>query len=108
MPAARPVDVPRLFALWDDHALTRVDVAHRLGVSPTQLTRLVAQYRLPPRPRDRNNNTPDPTPDQIAERARECRERHYAQRRAEPPELTATKVSQWNRGVCCPGGARHA
>jgi hypothetical protein len=108
MKVVRPVDVPRLFALWADHTLTRVDVAHGLGLSPTQLTRLVAQYRLPPRPRDRNQHAGDPTPDEIAERARQCRERHYAQRRAEPDDLTNSKVSQWRRGVCCPGGARHA
>jgi len=61
-----------------------------------------------PRPRDKNQHGNDPTPDEIAQRAAECRERHYAQRRAEPDDLTNSKVSQWRRGVCCPGGARHA
>ena len=108
MKVVKPVDVPRLFALWADHTLTRVDVAHGLGLSPTQLTRLVAQYRLPPRPRDRNQQTHDPTPDEIAQLAAECRERHYAQRRAEPDCSTAPKVSKWRAGICQPSGGRHA
>lgn len=102
------VDVPLLYQLWNDRTLTRAEIASRLGISHTFLTRLVAKHKLPPRHAEHKRNVVDPTPDEIAERARQCRERHYAQRRAEPPELTNTKVSQWNRGVCCPGGARHA
>jgi hypothetical protein len=97
-----------LYQLWNDHTLTRVKVSAMLGISPTHLTRLVARHKLPPRPRDKNQHGNDPTPDEIAQRAAECRERHYAQRRAEPDDLTNSKVSQWRRGVCCPGGARHA
>jgi hypothetical protein len=108
MPIVRHVDLARLYQLWNDHTLTRVKVSAMLGISPTHLTRLVARHKLPPRPRDKNQQTHDPTPDEIAERARQCRERHYAQRRAEPDDLTNSKVSQWRRGVCCPGGARHA
>jgi hypothetical protein len=108
MPIVRHVDLARLYQLWNDHTLTRVKVSAMLGISPTHLTRLVARHKLPPRPRDRNQHASDPTPDEIAERARQCRERHYAQRRAEPDDLTNSKVSQWRRGVCCTGGARHA
>lgn len=39
----------------------------------------------------------DPTPDEIAERARECRERHFAQRRGETEE--AARAKAWRHGV---------
>jgi len=108
MPVVRHVDLPKLYQLWNDHTLTRVKVSAMLGISPTHLTRLVARHKLPPRPRDKNQHGNDPTPDEIAQRAAECRERHYAQRRAEPDCSTTSKVSKWRRGVCCPGGGRHA
>jgi len=108
MPIVRHVDLPLLYQLWNDHTLTRVKVSAMLGISPTHLTRLVARHKLPPRPRDRNQHGNDPTPDEIAQRAAECRERHFAQRRAEPDCSTTSKVSKWRRGVCCPGGGRHA
>jgi hypothetical protein len=44
----------------------------------------------------------DPTPEEIAERARECRERHMAQRRAEDVLTTNSKVSKWRAGICSP------
>ncbi|NBT05580.1 MAG: hypothetical protein EBS54_02085 [Betaproteobacteria bacterium] len=100
--------MPRLFELWADHSLSRAQVAGRLGISVAMLYRLMRRHKLPPRPKELKAPVPDPTPEEIAERARECRERHYAQRRAEPDQLTSSKVSQWRRGICQPGGARHA
>jgi len=108
MPIVRHVDLPLLYQLWNDHTLTRVRISEMLRISPTHLTRLVARHKLPPRPRDKNQQINDPTPDEIAERARQCRERHYAQRRAEPDEVTRTKVSKWRAGICQPSGGRHA
>jgi hypothetical protein len=108
MPIVRHVDLPLLYQLWNDHTLTRVKVSAMLGISPTHLTRLVARHKLPPRPRDRNQHGNDPTPDEIAQRAAECRERHFAQRRAEPYEVTRMKVWKWQHGICQPGGGRHA
>jgi hypothetical protein len=108
MPIVRHVDLPLLYQLWNDHTLTRVRISEMLRISPTHLTRLVARHKLPPRPRDKNQQMNDPTPDEIAQRAAECRERHFAQRRAEPDCSTTSKVSKWRRGVCCPGGGRHA
>jgi len=84
MPIVRHVDLAKLYQLWNDHTLTRVKVSSMLGISPTHLTRLVARHKLPARPRDRNQHMNDPTPDEIAQRAAECREKHFAQRRAEP------------------------
>lgn len=40
---------------------------------------------------------PDPTPEEIAERARECREKHYAARRREPWQTT--RVQLWRDGI---------
>jgi len=108
MPIVRHVDLAKLYQLWNDHTLTRVKVSSMLGISPTHLTRLVARHKLPPRPRDKNQFINDPTPDEIAQRAAECRERHYAQRRAEPDCSTTSKVSKWRAGICQPSGGRHA
>jgi hypothetical protein len=108
MPIVRHVDLAKLYQLWNDHTLTRVKVSSMLGISPTHLTRLVARHKLPPRPRDKNQYMNDPTPDEIAQRAAECREKHFAQRRAEPDCSTTSKVSKWRAGICQPGGGRHA
>jgi hypothetical protein len=108
MPIVRHVDLPTLYQLWNDHTLTRVRISEMLRISPTHLTRLVARHKLPPRPRDKNQHMNDPTPDEIAQRAAECRERHFAQRRAEPDCSTTSKVSKWRAGICQPSGGRHA
>jgi hypothetical protein len=108
MGVCKNIHLPTLYQLWNDHALTRVQVSSRLGISATHLTRLVTRHKLPPRRRDYRRDVADPTPDEIAQRAAECREKHFAQRRAEPPELTHSKVSKWNAGVCLPSGGRHA
>jgi hypothetical protein len=108
MPVVRNVDVQKLYQLWNDHTLTRVQVSAMLGISHTHLTRLVTRHKLPPRRRDYRRDVADPTPDEIAQRAAECRERHFAQRRAEPDECTVSKVSKWRAGVCLPSGGRHA
>jgi hypothetical protein len=91
----RKVDVPTLFLLWADMTLTRVEVARKLGVTEGNLTRLAERYGLGPRGRQhRAFSMDDPTPEEIAERARECRERHFAQRRAETATATDSKLSK--------------
>ena len=91
----RKVDVPTLFNLWADMTLTRVEVARKLGVTDGNLTRLAERYGLGPRGRQhRAFSMDDPTPEEIAERARECRERHFAQRRAETATATDSKLSK--------------
>ena len=80
------VDVAKLFALWSDMTIHRDDIARRLGISVSRLYLLKQRHGLPDRPCKRQWPRADPTPEQIAERARECREKHYAQRRAEPYE----------------------
>lgn len=99
----RQVDVPMLFSLWGDTTLTRAEVARRLGVTANQLTKLAEKYGLGRRGRQhRAFSMDDPTPEQIAERAAACRERHMAQRRAEDVCNTYRKVSQWRAGACQP------
>ena len=80
------IDVPLLFKLWADETMRREEIASRLGCSHAHLARAVKTYGLPPRARKPPPVVPnDPTPDEIAARARECRERHMEQRRREQP-----------------------
>ena len=95
--------VPDLFRLWADESLTRAEIARSLGVSAGQLTLLASRHGLGPRGRQhRAFSMDDPTPEQIAERAAECRERHMAQRRAEDVGSTQSKASKWRRNICSP------
>lgn len=71
-----------------------VDIAAALGITTSAVYTLRHQYGLPKRPKV-YSNPDDPTPEEIAERARECRERHYARRRAESDETSRIKV--WQR-----------
>jgi len=84
MRGRKPIDVARLWRVYGDMTLSKADVARRLGITQAGLERLVRVHKLPRRPRASTAPARDPTPDEIAERARECRERHYAMRRAEP------------------------
>lgn len=45
------VDVPRLFALWNDRACTRVEIARELGLTETQLRAAAQRHGLGPRGR---------------------------------------------------------
>ena len=89
----RPVDAARLFKLWHSE-MQQADIAVELGVSISTLYGLKRKYGLPRRPRAAVTPVADPTPEEIAERARQCRERHYADRRGETDENTL----QWRRG----------
>ena len=94
-----------LFRLWHDNSLRTIEVANRLGVSQVFLYTLARRHHLPkrhgprggfkpPPPKVVNDPDPEPFDEQpsdslalspwVAARARECRERHYAQRRNEP------------------------
>jgi hypothetical protein len=70
------------------------DIAFALGVSLYTLNKMRQKHGLPKRPRVSVMLVADPTPDEIAKRARECRERHYAERRGETDETTL----QWRKG----------
>ena len=89
----RKVDVAELFRLWHSEMETP-DIALAFGVSVSTLNTLRQKHGLPKRPRVAVTLVADPTPDEIAKRARECRERHYAERRGETDETTL----QWRKG----------
>ena len=86
------VDAAKLFQLWHSDMDTG-DIALELGVSTSTLHSLRLRHKLPKRKRHATLMA-DPTPDQIEERARQCRERHFAERRGETDETTL----QWRRG----------
>jgi uncharacterized protein YjcR len=89
----REIDVAKLFKLWHSEMETP-DIAVALGVSISTLWSLRQRHGLPKRPRAAVTLVADPTPEEIAKRAKECRERHYAERRGETDETTL----QWRRG----------
>ena len=92
----RDIDVPVLHSLWASE-LELPEIAVRLGCSVSTLYMLRDRHKLPLRPRMRVTVLTDPTPQEIEERARECRERHYAQRRGEGEY--ATKFRVWRGDV---------
>jgi hypothetical protein len=72
--------------LWCESNLGRTELAIHFRCSVSSIDHLRAKLDLPKKNRCQSRPervTPDPTPEEIAERARECRERHYAERRAE-------------------------
>lgn len=69
-------DVPKLFAMWNDEALTRTEIARGLGLTDKQLDAMASRYGLGPRgQRYRPPASSDPTPEEILERAAWCRAR---------------------------------
>lgn len=67
-------DVPRLFSLWNDQALTRTEIARALQLTDKQLDAMASRYGLARRgQRYRPPAASDPTPEEIAERAEWCR-----------------------------------
>lgn len=77
------MDIEKLRQMWD--AGVRVDViARTFGVRHRKIQELRRLHGIPDRECSYHNRPADPTPEEIEERARECRERHFAERRAEP------------------------
>lgn len=108
------VDVPLLFKLWADPNVYSADLPALLGVSDTSIRRLAKTYGLPRRKPyqkalavDLGPLPWDPTPEEIAERAKECRERHFLERRKEAEETARSKAAAWRRGDTQPRGAIH-
>ncbi len=90
------VDVPKLFLLWHTQA-TLAEIAGQLGCKVTTLWTLKRRHKLPPKRRPDGSSISDPTPQQIAERARECREMREAKLRGESD--SATKARLWRGDV---------
>jgi hypothetical protein len=80
--------------MWNAGAAVS-DIAAALGISRNGVHQMRFMLKLPKRERE-DVRWCDPTPEQIAERARECREAHYARRRAETDETARIKV--WRHG----------
>ena len=85
------VDMQELYRMWHDRRLTRREIALALGVSQSFLSTTAARLGLPRR-ETVHSEANDPTPEEIAERARECRERHYAARRLESEEASRSRA----------------
>jgi hypothetical protein len=76
--------------LWRDVELDRTALAEHFGCSVSTIDQLRAKFDLPKRKRCRyrpQQTIADPTPEEIAERARQCRERHFAEKLREPDIL---------------------
>ena len=74
--------------LWS--VMDRAELADHFRCSISSVDHLRSVLDLPKKKTCRfkpEQTTPDPTPEEIAERARECRERHFAEKRSEqvPP-----------------------
>lgn len=81
--------------LWAE-GLSRQDLALHFNCSVSWIDNYRMELALPARTRANPQecySPADPTPEQIAERARECRERHFAARRSETDE--ATRARDW-------------
>ena len=110
-------DVATLFAMWAE-GRTKAEIAVRFGVSTSTIYTWAQRYQLPRRKIDYvpvSQEPPPPSPEDdaasmdslalspwVEARARECRERHYEQRRGEDPCNTHSKVSKWRAGTCAP------
>ncbi|MEX0670877.1 MAG: hypothetical protein WD060_10520 [Pirellulales bacterium] len=94
----RPIDVPLLFRLWSD-GVPSAEIAVTIGVCMSTLHAMRKRYGLPKRQQVRRVVTVDPTPDELEVRKRECREKHFAQRRGETDETSRIKVWRHNGGA---------
>ena len=76
-------DIEKLKKLWDE-GRTHIEIAYALGCPERYVSQLRARHNLPARRRSYHGPKEwnDPTPEQIAERKRELRERHLAEMRA--------------------------
>ena len=88
----KEVDLQLLHRLWHTTA-TLPEIAVQLGVGLSTLYELRKRHKLA-RKTDRRHVLPvDPTPEELVERCRVEREKHYAKRRGESDQ--ATKARAW-------------
>jgi hypothetical protein len=88
--------------LYARKELSRTDLACHFGCSVSSIDGLRAKFGLPKRKTcrwRRRQVEVDPTPEQIAERAAECRARHMAQRRNEPDSENCLEWRRAQRGL---------
>ena len=79
-------------------------MAKRFGVTVGTIYKWSKRYKLPKRAKPGTQPVADPTPDEIERMKAELKRRHMAERMAEAPCNTHSKVSKWPAGVCQPRG----
>lgn len=84
------IDRETLAQAWTE-PLTLMELGVRFGVSVTTISKLAQKFKLPRKPPVLKPPENDPTPEEIAERCREIRERHYAERRGETGGATRNR-----------------
>lgn len=85
MASIRDIDVQELFRLWHS-PMTNAELCKHFEINGGSLWSLRKKYALPARPhavvRDTLRRPDDPTPEEIAQRAAECRAKRSAQEKA--------------------------
>ncbi len=112
-------DVALLHQLWAQ-GLSAGEIGRRLGVCQSTVSKWAQRYKLPPRPPQGTDEYPAPSAEDevaslsglalspwVAERAKVERDKHMAERRAEPEIVAAAKARAWRRGDQQPKGAHH-
>jgi hypothetical protein len=90
------VDIDELRRMWIA-GVPANEIARHLGIRRPAMHELRRLHGIADRVTKYTKRIVDPTPDEIAERARECRERHYADRRAEKDETSRKKAWRHSR-----------
>ena len=76
-------DIEQLRQMWDAGVPADAIAAH-LGIRRPAMHALRRLHGIPDRENKYRKRIVDPTPEEIRSRARECRRKHFALRRAEP------------------------
>jgi hypothetical protein len=84
MPKYRNYDEVKLRKLWPNSSLSLGQIASLLGLPRSTLRTIAVRLGLPSRENIYNHQRDDPTAEEIAQRAAECRLKHYKEKRAEP------------------------
>lgn len=89
-----PVDVPLLFRLWHmgSREMPVEQIAKHLGVKKSTIYKHAQRHKLPPRERIVESREYMPTPEEIAEKTREFRERHLRALREESDDATRSRL----------------
>lgn len=94
MAGIREVNVPELFRLWNSE-MTNTELCEHFQITGGSLWSLRKKYALPQRPKVANRDTQrrpeDPTPEEIAERAAECRAKRTKEEKARMEKLGRTE-----------------
>ena len=112
--------ISMLFQLWAE-GVSIVQISKHFGVAASTVSRWVQHYKLPERPPcvcQQDAVAPTPEDDEaslsglglspwVAERAMVEKQKHFAQRLAEPDIVARQKAAAWRRGDYQPKGAHH-